>query len=154
MFSGESALARVIAVLALMAGVLAASACGGGSDEDTTPEATPAPGTPEATAQATTRAADTPEATQAATTSEKQSVSVEIKDFEFSPSTVTIKIGDNVMWTNNGPSHHTVTADDGTFDSGDLSKGGTYIKTFYMLGTFDYHCSPHPQMKGQVIVEE
>jgi plastocyanin len=80
-------------------------------------------------------------------------VSVTIKDFEFTPATVTIKVGGTVTWTNNGPSTHTVNADDGSFDSGSLSQGKTFSHTFQTAGTFSYHCSPHPFMKANVVVE-
>jgi amicyanin len=78
---------------------------------------------------------------------------VTIKDFEFTPATVTIKVGGTVTWTNNGPTTHSVTADDGSFDSGNLSQGKTFSHTFQTAGTFSYHCSPHPFMKANVVVE-
>ena len=155
MVSGKNRLALVIAVLAVLAvlaGALAASACGGGSKEKATPAATSAPGTPKATTQATQTAA-TPKATQAATTPQAEGASVEIKNFAFDPDTVTIKVGQTVTWTNQDSVVHTVTGDGG-IDSDGLSKGKSYSKTFDTEGTFDYHCTPHPQMTGQVIVEK
>jgi plastocyanin len=150
MTSGKNKLALVVAVLALLAGTLAAPACGGGSNEKATPAATSAPGTPKATAQATQTVA-TPKATQAAATPQAEGASVEIKNFAFDPNTLTIAVGQTVTWTNQDSATHTVVGDGG-IDSGDLSKGDSYSKTFDMAGTFDYHCSIHPQMKGQVIV--
>jgi amicyanin len=139
MASGKNRLALVIALLALLAGALAASACGGGSKEKATPAATSPAGTPKAT--------------QAAATPEAEGASVEIKNFAFEPKTVTIKVGQTVTWTNQDSTTHTVTGDGG-IDSDGLSKGKSYSKTFDTEGAFDYHCSPHPQMKGQVIVEK
>jgi len=139
MASGKNRLALVIALLALLAGALAASACGGGSKEKATPAATSPAGTPKAT--------------QAAATPEAEGASVEIKNFAFEPKTVTIKVGQTVTWTNQDSTTHTVTGDGG-IDSDDLSKGKSYPKTFDTEGTFDYHCTPHPQMTGQVIVEK
>jgi plastocyanin len=139
MASGKNRLALVIALLALLAGALAASACGGGSKEKATPAATSPAGTPKAT--------------QAATTPEAEGASVEIKNFAFEPKTVTIKVGQTVTWTNQDSVTHTVTGDGG-IDSDGLSKGKSYSKTFDTEGAFDYHCSIHPQMKGQVIVEK
>ncbi len=75
-----------------------------------------------------------------------QTTSVTIKDYEFTPTTVTIKVGDTVTWTNNGPSTHTVTADDGSFASGNLNQGGTFSHTFQTAGTFTYHCSINGSM--------
>ena len=143
MASGINRLVLAVALLALLAGALAASACGGGSKEKATPGATSPAGTPKATTQAT----------QAATTPEVGGVSVEIKNFAFEPKTITIKVGRTVTWTNQDSAAHTV-AGDGGIDSGDLSKGKSYSKTFDTEGTFDYHCSIHPQMKGQVIVQK
>jgi plastocyanin len=71
----------------------------------------------------------------------------------YSPSTVTIHVGDTVTWTNAGPLAHTVTADDGSFDSGSLNVGDTWSMTFQTAGTFTYYCTPHPWMKGTVIVK-
>jgi plastocyanin len=139
MASGKNRLALVIALLALLAGALAASACGGDSKEKATPAATSPAGTPKAT--------------QAATTPEAEGASVEIKDFAFEPKTVTIKVGQTVTWTNQDSTTHTVTGDGG-IDSDGLSKGKSYSKTFDTEGAFDYHCSPHPQMTGQVIVQK
>jgi amicyanin len=77
--------------------------------------------------------------------------------FAFSPTTLTIKVGSTVTWTNMTPAPHTVTSDDGkSFDSG-LSNpiapsGGTYSFTFKQAGTFSYHCQIHPYMKATIIV--
>lgn len=85
------------------------------------------------------------------------SVTITIKDFAFSPDTVTIKAGTTVVWTNAGPSAHTTTSDGGIWGSGTLSPpsggggyggggsaGGTFQFTFTQAGTFQYHCSIHP----------
>ena len=138
MASGKSKQILIIVLLALLVGALTASACGGGSKEKATPEVTP---------KATTQA------TQAATTPGAEGVSVEIKNFAFEPKTVAIKVGQTVTWTNQDSVAHTV-AGDGGIDSGDLSKGKSYSKTFDTAGTFNYHCSIHPSMTGQVIVEK
>ena len=76
-----------------------------------------------------------------------------ISDFQFSPASVTVNVGGTVTWTNNGPSTHTVTADDGSFDSGNLNAGKTFSHTFQTAGTFSYHCTIHPFMKAEVVVQ-
>jgi plastocyanin len=69
---------------------------------------------------------------------------VSIHDFAFSPSTISVKVGTTVTWTNNGPSAHTTTSDGGVWDSGTLGAGGTFQHTFMATGTFGYHCTIHP----------
>lgn len=81
------------------------------------------------------------------------SASVTISDFEFTPATVTINEGDTITWTNDGPTVHTATAEDGSFDTGSLRKGESGSATFTSAGTINYICSPHPYMKGQVVVQ-
>jgi plastocyanin len=79
--------------------------------------------------------------------------SVEIVDFAFQPATVTIKQGEAVTWTNKGSHDHTVTADDGSFDSGSLSTGDAFANLFLEAGTFQYHDSIYPdRMTGTVVV--
>ncbi len=78
---------------------------------------------------------------------------VTIKDFLFDPPAVLIKAGQSVTWTNEGPSTHTVTADDGSFDSGDLSTGQTFSHTFDKAGAYSYHDKHNAVMKAVVTVE-
>ena len=80
------------------------------------------------------------------------SASVGIVDFAFDPSSVAVDAGATVTWTNQGPSPHTVTADDGSFDSGTLNAGASFSFTFTSAGTVSYHCSIHPNMVGSVVV--
>lgn len=77
---------------------------------------------------------------------------VSIEGFVFSPQTLKIQAGSTVVWTNRDPAPHTVTADDGTFDSGMLQSGATFRRTFEKAGTFRYTCTIHPSMKGVVEV--
>jgi hypothetical protein len=75
-----------------------------------------------------------------------------ISDFQFSPSTTTIHVGETVTWTNNGPSLHTATAKDGSFNTGTLKKGASASHTFTQAGTFPYICAIHPFMHGTIVV--
>jgi plastocyanin len=86
---------------------------------------------------------------------------VTIKDFAFSPATLTIKVGTTVQWTNTGPSAHTTTSNAATWDSGTLngptggggygggSAGGSYTFRFTATGTYSYHCALHPPSTPQ-----
>jgi LPXTG-motif cell wall-anchored protein len=78
--------------------------------------------------------------------------SVTIADFQFTPATITIHVGDTVTWTNHGPSAHTATADNGSFNTGVLQKGHSASHTFTTAGTFTYICEIHPFMHGTVVV--
>ena len=73
----------------------------------------------------------------------------------FTPSVITVVIGVNntVEWTNNDSVPHTVTANDGSFSSGNLNPGDDFVWTFANAGNFTYHCSYHSWMKGTVIVK-
>jgi len=78
---------------------------------------------------------------------------VTIKDFKFAPDSLTVSAGTTVTWTNQDSTQHTVTADDGSFDSGPLAQGGTFTHTFETAGTFSYHCNIHPNMKATITVQ-
>ncbi|MHB1908465.1 MAG: cupredoxin domain-containing protein [Nitrososphaerales archaeon] len=73
----------------------------------------------------------------------------------YSPATMVVVIGVNntVTWTNNDNAPHTVTADNGAFDSKNLDSGQSYTFTFTTAGTFTYHCNYHPWMRGTIIVK-
>ena len=79
--------------------------------------------------------------------------SVTIQDFKFSPNTLTVPVGATVTWTNADSTQHTVTADDGSFDSGPLDPGATFNQTFSTAGTFTYHCNIHSNMTATVTVQ-
>jgi len=77
---------------------------------------------------------------------------VAIVDFAFNPATISVKAGSAVTWTNTGSTAHTVTADDGSFDSSHVAPGATFSHTFAAAGTFSYHCATHSSMKATVTV--
>jgi plastocyanin len=81
------------------------------------------------------------------------STGVTISDFQFSPSAVTVNVGDTVTWTNAGPTPHSATANDGSFDTGIMDEGASGSHTFTEAGTFSYICTPHPNMTGTVTVQ-
>ena len=77
---------------------------------------------------------------------------VTIADFQFTPGSSTVHVGDTVTWTNNGPSSHTATARDGSFDTGVLKPGAIASHTFTQPGTFAFYCKIHPFMHGTIVV--
>jgi plastocyanin len=78
---------------------------------------------------------------------------VTIAGFAFAPDHVTVSVGDTVTWTNNDGVAHTATADDGSFNTGNIGGGGSESVTFDTAGTFAYHCRIHAAMTGTVVVE-
>jgi plastocyanin len=78
---------------------------------------------------------------------------ITIKNFAFNPSTITIKAGANVTWTNEDSSAHQVKEDNGLFVSSVIGNGQSFTYTFITSGTYNYTCNIHPSMHGKVIVE-
>ncbi len=76
---------------------------------------------------------------------------INIKEYSFSPSTLTVKAGTTVTWTNNDPSPHNIKSS--AFKSPDIDPGGTFKFTFDTPGTFNYNCGIHPTMAGTIVVE-
>jgi plastocyanin len=72
----------------------------------------------------------------------------------YTPADITVVIGVNstVKWTNNDNMPHTVTASDGSFDSGNLKPDATYVYTFTKAGVYHYNCTYHSWMHGTVTV--
>src|SRR5947209_1426966 len=108
----------------------------------TTPTAAP-------TATPTTNPTPTPTPTTATSSSGN---SVSIMNFSFSPNSLTVKVGTKVTWTNHDSVTHTVTADQGAFNS-PVSAGSSFSFTFTKAGTFAYHCMIHPSMTATIVVQ-
>ena len=71
----------------------------------------------------------------------------------YQPNPVRVKVGDSVTWTwQDQGNDHSVSADDGSFESCLQGAGKTFTRTFTTAGTYAYHCSIHPSMKGTVTV--
>jgi plastocyanin len=79
---------------------------------------------------------------------------VSIIDFSFQPATIEVAIGSTVTWTNDDSVDHTVTATEGSFNSGVMGAGDAFAQTFDTPGTFEYFCAIHPSMQGAIIVSE
>lgn len=114
-------------------------------------EATPAEDT---TADATPVAAGDPNATPH-DLGDKQgiaSVAVQIQGYAFTPPELQIAVGAIVTWTNHDSVPHTVTAADGSFASGNLDPGESYVHAFEQAGSYAYACDYHPAMQATVVV--
>jgi plastocyanin len=89
---------------------------------------------------------------------EVEDAEVTILDSVFQPAQITIPAGTTVVWTQNSFLPHTVTADDGSFNSGTMGNGDTFSHTFNEPGTYPYYCAFHGApggigMAGVIIVE-
>ena len=80
--------------------------------------------------------------------------SIDIRDNRFEPADTTVAPGTTLMWINYDQAQHTVTADDGQFDSGVLDPGDIFVVTVEGSGKLTYHCTLHPEMTGSVTVGE
>lgn len=101
---------------------------------------------------AMTKAANAP-AVSAAETPPANTAPIAIRDFAYDPPTLTISAGRAVTWTNKDPVAHTATADDKSWDSGNLNQGQSWTHIFDKPGTYEYFCIYHPYMKATVTVE-
>ena len=85
--------------------------------------------------------------------------SVTMKEFEFTPKEIKVKVGTAITWMNAGTTAHSATAIDKSFNTRNLQPGETKSVTFSAPGTFVYHCVFHGNpddksgMIGTVIVE-
>ena len=84
---------------------------------------------------------------------------VTIQNFAFSPPTMTVSQGATVTWVNQDAVNHQVindasgsNAEGAIFNSPVIPKGGSYSFTFNIPGTYPYHCTIHPSMKGTITV--
>jgi len=95
----------------------------------------------------------TPPATTPATDQAQISPNtIEIKNFSFTPSDLTVTAGTTVTWNQNDSASHTIVSD-GLFTSPTLATGKTYSFKFEKAGEYSYYCSIHPSMKGKITVK-
>jgi len=72
----------------------------------------------------------------------------------YAPSSITLVVGVNntIAFVNHDSTNHTVTANDGSFDSRDIVPGGSWSHTF-AAGTYTFHCTYHNWMTGTITVK-
>ena len=70
----------------------------------------------------------------------------------FLPSTIVIRTGQAVTWVNRTSANQQVIADDASFTSSVLARGGVFSHTFASAGTFGYRDGLQPTLKGNVVV--
>jgi plastocyanin len=136
-----------VSLLLAAAITLVLAACGGSSTAATS-SSTPAP---------TPTTAPTPTPTPATSPTPVAVVNVKIVEknehYSFSPATLTIKAGTEVIWTNVSDAPHTVTSDTSAFTgSNSFKKNQTFMTIFTTPGTYTYHCSIHTYMMATITV--
>ena len=78
----------------------------------------------------------------------------------YSPTLVNIKSGTPISWDNPTAALHSITHDECTngarcvFDSGPLGPNGTYTIAQLPPGSYSYHCTFHPIMRGILVVQD
>jgi plastocyanin len=132
-------IALVIACGAIAGGTVVAGCDSGDSDT--------------AAAEATSSGMDSTAASPSSGGAAESTETIDIADFKYDPETVTVKAGAELTWTNSDAAAHTATADDSSFDTGDLDKGDSKSVTFDNAGSFTYYCRFHPFMKATVEVQ-
>lgn len=80
-------------------------------------------------------------------------VAIGMKNIAFNPKSVTVKVGQKIVWTNEEAIDHNVVADSGAdFQSSNFGKGKTFEYTPTKAGTIQYECTIHPGMVGTITV--
>jgi plastocyanin len=80
-------------------------------------------------------------------------VSANVVGNAWTPADVTAKVGDVITWTNGDTVPHKVALDDGSCQmSANIAGGGTASLVFSVAGTYPFHCSVHPSMKGTITI--
>jgi plastocyanin len=75
-----------------------------------------------------------------------------IEQMQFSPQSLEVRQGDEVVWKNHDLIPHNVSADNGSFRSPVIQPGGSWTFKAIEKGNFPYICSLHPTMKARLIV--
>ena len=77
---------------------------------------------------------------------------ITIAAMKFPADTIVITAGQAVRWNNTDPLGHTITFDGGEPGSALINPGSAFVHRFDRPGTYAYHCTPHPFMKGVIVV--
>jgi len=80
-------------------------------------------------------------------------VSIRMQQQTFVPVKIEVAVGTKITWTNNDTQPHSVTANDGLFDSGAILPGKAFQWTTTQAGTIGYHCIFHPSMTADLTVK-
>ena len=123
-----------IGLLMLAVFALAAAGCGSSSDNTSSTPSAPAGTGPSSTASS----------------GGGKTVTIDMKDIQFAPTSQTVKVGQTVKWVNQDDVPHNV--EGGPLKSSTFSKGGSYTFTPKKAETINYVCTIHPNMKATLTV--
>jgi Icc protein len=77
---------------------------------------------------------------------------VVLDNFSFSPGTTSVPVGTTIAWTNHDDVPHTIVSTEQRFKSPVLDTDGQFSHQFDVPGTYEYFCSIHPKMTGEIVV--
>ena len=123
-----------IGLLMLAVFALAAAGCGSSSDNTSS-----TPSAPASTGTSTT-----------SSSGGGKTVTIDMKDIQFNPSSATVKVGQTVKWVNEDSVPHNV--EGGPLKSSTFGQGGSYTFTPKKAETISYVCTIHPNMKATLTV--
>lgn len=133
------ALVVIVSVIVLAGGAFALTRNSSDKSDSTTPD----------TSSSSNQAEQSDNAPEANT--------IEMRDLAFTPKKITVKKGTSVTWVNRDSARHDIVPDEPSddFKASELfGQDQSYSVTFNTVGTYAYHCTPHPFMKGTVEVTE
>ncbi len=81
---------------------------------------------------------------------------VRIEGYKYYPTDLSIKVGDSVRWVNREKrtSHSVLFPAEGGLESERMFPDESWLRRFDKAGRYEYHCGPHPEMKGSIVVVE
>jgi plastocyanin len=136
-------------LVALAATLLLVAACSSGGGATTAPSAAPAE--PSAAASEAP-ASEAPAAAACEKSAAGGEVDVSIEGFAFNPADITATVGQTITFTNGDSAPHTATLDDGSCTTPNIANGASEGLTFNAAGTYPFHCTVHPDMKGTITI--
>lgn len=140
---------RFLVPMLLCAGALAFAGCGSSSSSSGGDNSPTTPAAPATTSEggATTE--------NGASAGGGGGVAVAMKNIQFAPTTVHVKVGQKITWTNDDSAPHNVTSQSGEKIASDtFGKGGSFSFTPTKAGTIKYVCTIHPGMDGTIVVTQ
>ena len=78
---------------------------------------------------------------------------ITIEAMKYQPESVTVAVGDRVVWVNKDVVAHTATSPKGGFDSKMIAPAESWTLTVRTAGAFAYICAYHPTMKATLRVK-